>query len=90
MSHHSSIPRQNSDLLKRPQSGVDEHKLGATGRFPDGKLNEHDEGEIAIGIAHDAQTGKIVMNFGQPTAWIGFTKDQARDIARVLNNLATG
>lgn len=89
MSHHSSI-QGSSELLRRLQSGVDEHKLGATGRFPDGKLNEHDEGEIAIGIAHDAQTGKIVMNFGQPTAWIGFTKDQARDIARVLNNLATG
>ena len=56
--------------------------LGATGQFPQGKLNEDDEGEIAIGIARDGN--KVLLNFGQPVAWIGFDADQAIQIATDL------
>ena len=54
-------------------------KLGATGRFPEGKLTSTDEGEIRIAIGHTG--GKVVIDFGKPTAWIGFTPAQARQIA---------
>jgi hypothetical protein len=58
--------------------------LGGTGRFPLGKLTQSDEGEIQFGIAADLAKGKVVINFGEPTAWIGFTAEQAEQIAESL------
>lgn len=56
--------------------------LGATGQFPEGKLNDDDEGEIRIAIG--ATGGKVVIDFGKPVAWLGFTTQQAREIAASL------
>lgn len=63
------------DLFQRP-------KVGATGRFPEGKLTKDDEGEIAIAIAHTGE--KVIVDFGKPIAWIGLNAKQARDIAATL------
>jgi hypothetical protein len=60
--------------------------LGATKRFPLGKLTPHDEGEIRIAIGTSA--GKVVMDFGNTTAWIGFDKAQALEIAETLRKHA--
>ncbi len=61
-------------------------KLGATGKFPEGKLTNQDEGELvmAIGITNR----KVIINFGTPTAWIGFTKEQAYELANTLRDKA--
>lgn len=56
--------------------------IGATGKFPEGKLNQDDEGEIRMAIG--SENGKIIMNFGKPTAWIGFNPTQARSLANLL------
>lgn len=83
MAHHSSFP-PNDDL--RRIFGDAPEKLGATGKFPLGKLTPEDEGEIAIGFArHD---GKVIVDFGKPTAWIGFTPEQADEIADKLREFA--
>lgn len=50
-------------------------KLGPTGKFPQGKMNEDDEGGIAIGITHTS-TGQVVIDFGDQ--WIGMGVDEAR------------
>lgn len=39
-------------------------KFGATGKFPQGKLNEDDEGAIQIGIAFDPTKQIVMINFG--------------------------
>ena len=57
-------------------------ELGATGRFPEGKLTGTDEGEIKIAIG--TSKGKVVIDFGNPTSWIGFTAEQAEQIAQIL------
>jgi hypothetical protein len=57
-------------------------KLGPTGRFPQGKLTSKDEGEIKIAIGRAA--GKVVIDFGKPTAWIGFPPDDAIEIAKAI------
>ena len=61
-------------------------KLGATGRFPQGKANKRDEGEIqfAVGI----KDGVVVMDFGKPVAWIGFDPEAARNVATLLKKHA--
>lgn len=57
-------------------------QLGATGEFPNGKIIPEDEGEIRIAIGSKFNT--VFMDFGKPTAWIGFTPVQARQIAATL------
>ena len=56
--------------------------LGATGRYPEGKLREDDEGEISIGIT--VYEGKVIMDFGDDMGWVGFTPEQSRHIASTL------
>lgn len=60
--------------------------LGATGNFPDGKLNENDEGEIMVGIT--SAEDRVILNFGKPVHWIGFTKEQAKQISFSLQHKA--
>ncbi len=57
-------------------------KFGATGKFPQGKLTPHDEGEIRMGIAHDDST--VILNFGKPTAGVGMDPTLARQLAANL------
>ena len=57
-------------------------KLGATGKFPQGKLNPDDEGELTVGVADD---GKLVhVNFGKPVAWFALPPDIALALASSL------
>jgi hypothetical protein len=55
-------------------------------RFPLGKLTPEDEGELRLGITH--VDGKVVLDFGKPVAWIGFTAEQAEQIADTLREHA--
>ena len=61
---------------------VDQAQLGATGKYPEGKLTDDDEGEIRIAVGESK--GKVVITFGKPTAWIGFSPEQAISIASSL------
>ncbi len=90
MSHHSESPvgsetrRIFEELTGKPWS----NGAGPTGKYPRGKLSEDDSGEIAIAIAADPKTGTILIDFGKPTAWIGFTPRQAVELAEDLNRKA--
>lgn len=57
-------------------------QLGPTGKHPEGKLTEADEGEI--GFAVFEYEGKIVMNFNTPVYWFGMNKEQAKAVAESL------
>ena len=83
MAHHGSNPFESSAELRNDIS----HKrmqeiIGATGRFPEGKLNEEDEGEIKMEIA--IEKNAIVIKFGKTVSWVGFNPQQARNIAQSL------
>jgi hypothetical protein len=58
-------------------------KLGATGKFPDGKLNPDDEGELTFGVACD-DWGNVHINFGEPVAWLAMPPEIAINFAREL------
>jgi hypothetical protein len=61
----------------------EDEKPGATGKFPEGKLNEDDKGEIKMIIGIDQ--GKVIIHFGNiPISWIAMTKDQALAMGRML------
>jgi hypothetical protein len=59
-------------------------KFGATGQFPFGKLNEHDEGELNIGVAADLKQRTVILNFGTPVVWTAFPPELARQLAELL------
>jgi hypothetical protein len=77
MSHHESNPDDAS--MRRIAEAFN---LGATGKFPEGKITPRDEGEITMGVA--AAPGTVLLNFGKPVSWIGFTPEQATAIANSL------
>lgn len=74
--HHGDTP---DDSLREQAEKLG---LGPTGEFPQGQLNEHDEGEIRLGVG--VQDGKVVLNFGKPVVWIGMDPRQARQLAESL------
>lgn len=60
-----------------PKAGV-----GPTGRFPEGKLTENDDGEIAFAVFR--KDGKIIVDFGGPVSWFGMNPEQAKALAKIL------
>lgn len=73
MSHHANEGYLPEEIRKQ---------LGATGQFPEGKVTKEDEGEIRLAIG--SKTGTVFIEFGKPVAWIGFTPQQAMQIASTL------
>jgi hypothetical protein len=63
-----------------------EPKLGPTGQFPQGHLNAADEGGLTFSISRE--NGKIIIDFGKPTAWIGLDKETALKLAVSLLKFA--
>lgn len=59
-------------------------KLGATGEYPQGKLNEQDEGELTLAVSADKASGRILLQFGKPVAWFGMDAAQARAVGAML------
>lgn len=68
---------------------VKDFKLGATGNFPRGKADAHDEGEIRLAMAADRANGIVRIDFGTPVAWIGLPVKEAREFAALLLKKAT-
>jgi hypothetical protein len=58
--------------------------LGATGTFPQGVLNDDDQGALKIGVARDKKTGLVHLEFGKPIAWTAFPPEMAVHLARML------
>lgn len=73
MAHHSG---QDSESIRKMVAALG---LGPTGDFPQGRLNQADEGGLRIGVS--IEDGKVVVAFGKPTAWVGFDPSQADQLA---------
>ena len=89
MSHHSQdgtlggrLREILSDALGNRINESLEQKLGATGRYPDGKVSEQDEGEIVFAVA--GHNGKVFIDFGKPVHSLGMNPDQALQLAALL------
>jgi hypothetical protein len=61
-------------------------KLGPTRDYPDGKLNESDEGELMFAVGD--KDGKLVIEFGTPVKWVGMPPHVALELAQLLVNRA--
>ena len=56
--------------------------LGATGKFPGGKLNDDDEGELRTIIKTDGDN--VVIDFGKSVAWLALPKKDAIALGKIL------
>jgi hypothetical protein len=65
-------------------SFLDPEQLGPTGKFPDGKICEDDQGELRFAVSSDIQRKLVVFQFGELVSWVGFPPGQAREIAKRL------
>lgn len=62
----------------------DVQPAGPTGEFPDGKLDESDNGEIAIRIAADQERRLVAIDFGTPVKWLALPPEHAVALAKLL------
>lgn len=72
MSHHSS----------EPNHAMSEAMRKLMGEYPNGRLNENDAGAIAMSCG--VESGRVVLRFPKPVAWIGMTPDEAMGMAEML------
>ncbi len=63
--------------------GVQLQRLGATGEFPDGKANQHNEGALLMAFSHD-EKHNVGVDFGKPVAWLMLPRIQAMQFAAAL------
>ena len=77
----------NADPPIPPELAQAQRSLDGT--FPDGKLNEHDEGGLAIAVGHNPASGQIVVRFAKSVAWFTMPPDTALAFAqRILQQAA--
>ena len=74
MSHHSSNPEENAKMSEMMRKIFGEH--------PDGRLNDEDEGAIAMAVG--SENGRVRLNFPKPVRWVGMTPDEAIGLAESL------
>lgn len=57
-------------------------EIGPTGRQPEGKLTQKDDGEItfAVGIVDK----KVVIDFNIQVSWLGMMPNQAKELGELL------
>jgi hypothetical protein len=79
MSHHG-IPEEESAKSRMLAEFLGNSKP----RFPQGKIDSTDEGELAFAIAVDQQRKAVVIRFSKPVDWLGFGRDEALALANKL------
>lgn len=62
--------------------------LGPTGDFPQGRLNETDEGGLRFAVGSDRDTETVILDFGKPVAWLGMRPEDAERLAEMLTEHA--
>lgn len=61
----------------------DARTLGATGEFPEGKLDESDEGELRLAVGVDRDLN-VRIDFGKPVAWLAMAPEQALELGEMI------
>ena len=57
---------------------------GPTGEFPNGRLNNYDDGELAIGVTADKENNVLIIDFNKEIGWLGLKPEEAYDLSRLL------
>jgi hypothetical protein len=82
MPHHSNLPMYNQEEMR----AIFGEPLGATGKFPEGKIHPTDEGELKFAITHEK--GEVIFQFGKAVAWFALPPEKAEELADLLRKHA--
>lgn len=86
MAHHGLNPDENvfdEETLKELRAKLlKEFMQPKPRKYPDGRLGAEDDGELEVAITN--KNGRVLMHFGKQIEWIGFTAEQAVEIAKCL------
>ena len=58
--------------------------IGPTGKFPHGKLDPTDEGELSLAVAFDFKNNVVRVEFGKPVAWLALDPAAAIELGNLL------
>jgi hypothetical protein len=65
-----------------------DEKVGPTGKFPDGKINDNDDGELRFSVGIDRQAKNVVIDFGIPIKWLALPKKTTLELSKLLADKA--
>lgn len=74
-----TIQAELDDLIEALTKEVDDYN---NRNYPEGKLNEYDEGELPLKIGTEKEN--VCIDFGKPTHWIALPPDQAVEFAMLI------
>lgn len=58
--------------------------IGPTGKFPQGKINENDQGELAFAVTHDREKNLVIINFCKDVSWLGLDPNTCEGFIQIL------
>lgn len=67
----------------RPWARLRAHLRDGAPTYPEGKLREDDDGELAVKIGTNGE-GKVAVDFGKPVVWFGMGPRETRELAKQL------
>lgn len=59
-------------------------RIGPTGDFPHGKLNDHDEGGLRVAISSEPDKDIVRIDFGKHIEWLAMPRHMAREFAYAI------
>lgn len=78
-SHHGSQAEYEAQ-----QRFIAEMLHKAKPAYPQGRLNERDEGETAFAVAADLERKVVIIRFAKPIDWLGLHVAETRQLANLL------
>ena len=71
---------KQAENLKKMQDQFKEEM--ANNMWPNGMMREDDEGVLPMAVG--TEKGRVMIQFPEPTAWVGMTPEQAMNLAQSL------
>lgn len=87
MSHHadgSELNGPQSEIIRQIREAQAGLGLGSTRRFPNGVVNDIDQGEIKFAIGSDPERELVLLNFGTSIDFLGMKPQEAIEMAQLL------
>ncbi len=53
-------------------------------QYPRGKIAENDGGALGVRVSAHKKTNTVIVDFGKAIEWIGFDKNMALEVARII------
>lgn len=78
-SHHGNEEQKAMDLFRKQLTGKYDRE------FPEGRISGDDDGVIAMAIAIDPKTRTIIIQYAEPTRWVGLKLNDAEQLRHLLS-----